>query len=63
MDLPTDAIKAAIKSGKPHIGIWSSLCSDISAEVPTRSPRSSAQPEKQAADHPETTAIATAAML
>ncbi len=46
MDLPTNAFKAAI-------------CVHASHEVPTRSPRSSAQPEKQAADHPETTAIAT----
>ncbi|MDP1672947.1 MAG: aldolase/citrate lyase family protein, partial [Burkholderiales bacterium] len=33
MDLPVNQFKKAIKSGKPQIGIWSSLCSAISAEV------------------------------
>ena len=33
MELATNAFKAAIKAGKPQIGIWSSLCSYISAEV------------------------------
>ncbi|MDB5925792.1 MAG: hypothetical protein JWN13_4728 [Betaproteobacteria bacterium] len=33
MDLPVNQFKQAIKSGKPQIGIWSSLCSYISAEV------------------------------
>ena len=33
MDLPVNQFKQAIKSGKPQIGIWSSLCSTISAEV------------------------------
>jgi 4-hydroxy-2-oxoheptanedioate aldolase len=33
MELPVNAFKQAIKSGKPQIGIWSSLCSYISAEV------------------------------
>lgn len=33
MELPVNKFKQAIKSGKPQIGIWSSLCSHISAEV------------------------------
>jgi 4-hydroxy-2-oxoheptanedioate aldolase len=33
MDLPVNPFKQAIKSGKPQIGIWSSLCSYISSEV------------------------------
>ncbi|MEA3156752.1 MAG: 4-hydroxy-2-oxoheptanedioate aldolase [Betaproteobacteria bacterium] len=33
MDLPVNQFKQAIKSGKPQIGIWSSLCSYIAAEV------------------------------
>jgi 4-hydroxy-2-oxoheptanedioate aldolase len=33
MELATNAFKAAIRAGKPQIGIWSSLCSYISAEV------------------------------
>lgn len=33
MELATNQFKAAIKAGKPQIGIWSSLCSNISAEV------------------------------
>jgi 4-hydroxy-2-oxoheptanedioate aldolase len=33
MDLPVNQFKQAIKSGKPQIGIWSSLCSYISSEV------------------------------
>jgi 4-hydroxy-2-oxoheptanedioate aldolase len=33
MDLPVNQFKQAIKFGKPQIGIWSSLCSYISAEV------------------------------
>ncbi|MGE0558684.1 MAG: HpcH/HpaI aldolase/citrate lyase family protein [Burkholderiales bacterium] len=33
MDLPVNAFKKAIKAGKPQIGIWSSLCSHISAGV------------------------------
>ncbi len=33
MDLPVNPFKQAIKAGKPQIGIWSSLCSNISAEV------------------------------
>jgi 4-hydroxy-2-oxoheptanedioate aldolase len=33
MDLPVNQFKQAIKSGKTQIGIWSSLCSYISAEV------------------------------
>ena len=33
MELPVNPFKHAIKAGKPQIGIWSSLCSNISAEV------------------------------
>jgi len=33
MQLPVNAFKKAIASGQPQIGIWSSLCSAISAEV------------------------------
>ena len=33
MELATNQFKANIKAGKPQIGIWSSLCSNISAEV------------------------------
>jgi 4-hydroxy-2-oxoheptanedioate aldolase len=33
MELPVNQFKQAIKGGKPQIGIWSSLCSNISAEV------------------------------
>jgi 4-hydroxy-2-oxoheptanedioate aldolase len=33
MDLPVNSFKKAIKAGKPQIGIWSSMCSHISAEV------------------------------
>jgi len=33
MKLPVNAFKHAIRSGKPQIGIWSSLCSHISAGV------------------------------
>lgn len=33
MDLPVNQFKKAIKAGMPQIGIWSSLCSHISAEV------------------------------
>jgi 4-hydroxy-2-oxoheptanedioate aldolase len=33
MDLPVNHFKQAIKAGNPQIGIWSSLCSNISAEV------------------------------
>ena len=33
MDLPVNQFKKAILSGKAQIGIWSSLCSAISAEV------------------------------
>lgn len=33
MQLPVNAFKKAIVTGKPQIGIWSSLCSAISAEV------------------------------
>jgi 4-hydroxy-2-oxoheptanedioate aldolase len=33
MELATNQFKANIEAGKPQIGIWSSLCSYISAEV------------------------------
>lgn len=33
MELPTNHFKQAIQAGRPQIGIWSSLCSFISAEV------------------------------
>lgn len=33
MELPVNKFKQAIKAGRPQIGIWSSLCSHISAEV------------------------------
>lgn len=33
MELPVNQFKQAIKAGRPQIGIWSSLCSNISAEV------------------------------
>ncbi|MDH4294508.1 MAG: HpcH/HpaI aldolase/citrate lyase family protein, partial [Betaproteobacteria bacterium] len=33
MDLPVNQFKKAIKAGKPQVGIWSSMCSAISAEV------------------------------
>ena len=33
MELAVNQFKQAIKAGKPQIGIWSSLCSNISAEV------------------------------
>lgn len=33
MQLPVNEFKQALKAGKPQIGIWSSLCSPISAEV------------------------------
>ncbi len=33
MELATNPFKANIRAGKPQIGIWSSLCSNISAEV------------------------------
>ena len=32
MELPVNHFKSAIKAGRPQIGIWSSLCSYISAE-------------------------------
>jgi 4-hydroxy-2-oxoheptanedioate aldolase len=33
MDLPQNAFKRAIKSGKPQIGLWSSLSSNYTVEV------------------------------
>jgi len=33
MELPVNHFKHALKAGKPQIGIWSSLCSHIVADV------------------------------
>jgi 4-hydroxy-2-oxoheptanedioate aldolase len=33
MRLPQNSFKAAIAAGKPQVGIWNSLCSEISADV------------------------------
>ena len=33
MDLPKNAFKAAIKAGKPQIGLWCSIPSNYTAEV------------------------------
>src|SRR5215218_4868950 len=33
MELASNTFKANIRAGKPQIGIWSSLCSHISAEA------------------------------
>ncbi len=33
MDLPVNALKRALAQGRPQIGLWSSLCSNISAEI------------------------------
>ncbi len=33
MQFPTNRFKAALQAGKPQIGIWSSLCSNIVADV------------------------------
>src|ERR1043166_1547039 len=30
---PTNSFKQAIRAGRPQIGLWSSLCSNVSAEV------------------------------
>src|SRR5437667_12844670 len=31
--VPTNPFKQAIRGGRPQIGLWSSLCSNLSAEV------------------------------
>jgi 4-hydroxy-2-oxoheptanedioate aldolase len=31
--LPPNAFKAALREGKPQIGLWSSLCSNVAAEI------------------------------
>src|SRR5262245_35097603 len=33
MDMPTNAFKQAIRQGRPQIGLWASLCSNLAAEV------------------------------
>jgi 4-hydroxy-2-oxoheptanedioate aldolase len=33
MEMPVNHFKHALKAGKPQIGLWSSLCSNITAEV------------------------------
>ncbi len=33
MELPVNHFKHALKANKPQIGIWSSLCSHIVADV------------------------------
>src|SRR5690349_6197349 len=33
MELPENAFKRAIREGRPQIGLWASLCSNISVEV------------------------------
>src|SRR6266566_2110803 len=33
METPVNSFKQAIRDGRPQIGIWSSLCSNLSAEV------------------------------
>ncbi|EIM27531.1 HpcH/HpaI aldolase family protein [Microvirga lotononidis] len=33
MDIQRNAFKAALKAGQPQIGLWSSLCSNIVAEI------------------------------
>ena len=33
MDMPRNAFKHAIAAGKLQIGLWSSLCSNIAAEI------------------------------
>src|SRR5687767_680056 len=37
MNLPPNAFKQALRAGRPQIGIWSSLCSNIAIEVISRS--------------------------
>ena len=33
MDMPKNTFKQAIREGRPQIGLWTSLCSNIAAEV------------------------------
>src|SRR5262245_21624590 len=33
MDMPTNTFKQAIRAGRPQIGLWASLCSNLAAEV------------------------------
>ena len=33
MKLPVNRFKAAIREGRPQVGIWSSLCSNVAADV------------------------------
>ena len=33
MELQRNAFKAALKAGRLQIGLWSSLCSNVAAEV------------------------------
>lgn len=33
VQLPTNSFKQAIREGRPQIGLWSSLCSNVAAEV------------------------------
>ena len=37
MNMPPNPFKQALREGKPQIGLWSSLCSNIAAEVVSRS--------------------------
>lgn len=37
MNIPPNPFKKALREGKPQIGLWSSLCSNIAAEVISRS--------------------------
>jgi 4-hydroxy-2-oxoheptanedioate aldolase len=37
MNLPPNAFKQALRSGRPQIGLWSSLCSNIAVEAISRS--------------------------
>ena len=33
MDLPVNAFKQALKQGRRQIGLWTGLCSGLSAEI------------------------------
>src|SRR5256885_16961502 len=33
MQLPTNQFKQALREGRPQIGLWCSLCSNVAAEV------------------------------
>ena len=37
MNLPSNTFKAALRAGRPQIGLWSSLCSNIAVEAISRS--------------------------